>query len=662
MRRLSQGTLLALANAALVLLTVAAVAGTGGLLVRRLLAEQVRSRAAYAAAYASRELSAVANRLEVAARLLGERPTVQRLGSAGRRRDLSEFLVRYRDTSGLTGAAVLREGKPWAKSDDPPALLLEPREERRWLAVEGPELPLLLAARVPTEEPDVDVLLWQRLDDKFAASLSRQVGLPVRVVSETTARVQTPSPARAEVPLPPGLGVAGRIEAEPPPEALVAPLRRLLGGHALAGSAAALIALGAGLLLGRRFGEPARRLGKAASRIGEGDLRTPVPVAFGGEMGQLGATLEDMRARLLGLTNELARRDAESRAVLGGIVEGVLAVDDDRRVTYLNPSAEALLGVDAASVRGRFCGDLLRPEPEGGVAPCLDRCPIVLARGRGTAQALERVRPTGGPARAVVVSCSPPEAGSQVLVLRDESELEAGRRMREAILANLSHELKTPLAAQLASVELLQDGLGSAISLAEAGTLVAALERSTVRLMGLVDNLLTSSRLEAGEWGMRAERVDLPEVAREAAAVLGALFAQRRQRIEWDLAELPLVRGDRTQLLQVLLNLLGNANKFAPEGSVVRVGCRPQGERAVALWVEDQGPGLPPGSEAALFERFRRAPGLAPRGVGLGLWIVRAVIERHGGTVSAGKAEGGGARFTVALPLRPPQHPEETAA
>jgi signal transduction histidine kinase len=234
-------------------------------------------------------------------------------------------------------------------------------------------------------------------------------------------------------------------------------------------------------------------------------------------------------------------------------------------------------------------------------------------------------------------------------VLRDETEQEAGRRVREAILANLSHELKTPLAAQLASVELLRDGLADEMGVGEAATLVSALERSTLRLTSLVDNLLISSRLEAGEWGMRAEPVDLDEVGQEAASLLAPLFAQRRQVLVCALAGLPAVRGDRTQLLQELLNLLGNANKFAPEGTVVQLGGAPQGA-AVALWVEDQGPGLPPGGAEPLFERFRRAPGVAPRGVGLGLWIARAIVERHGGTVSAETAISGGARFTVKLP------------
>jgi two-component system phosphate regulon sensor histidine kinase PhoR len=655
MRRLSHGTLLAVANAALVLLTVAALAGTGALLVRRLVAAQAHQRAASAAATAAREVRAAAERLEVGAKLLADRPSLQRLDAAGRRRELADFLASFRETSAIAGAAVLRDGKLWAGSGGMPP---EPPREgvSRWIA--DPEKgPLLLVARVRAEGTRSEVVLWQTLDESFAARLTRQVGMPVRVV-----RRASPAPARslgrAVAALPSELSVAGVVEASLPPSELVEPVSRLLRGYALAACLAAALALAAGLLLARRLGAPAQSLGRAAARIGAGDLQTPVRAPWGGEMGQLGATLEDMRQRLSALTAELARREAEATAVLGGIVEGVLAVDEERRVTYLNPGAAELLGVDAEQARGAFCGDLLRPEAEGGSVPCHERCPIVHARdgGRGTARELERIRPPGGVPRVVVVSCSPPEGGSQVLVLRDETEQEAGRRVREAILANLSHELKTPLAAQLASVELLREGLGAAIPPREARELVAALERSTLRLMGLVDNLLASSRLEAGEWGMRRETVELPEVAEEAAALLAPLFVQRRQELVWELADLPAVRGDRTQLLQVVLNLLGNANKFAPDGSVVRVGGEaPAG--VVVLWVEDEGPGLPPGSVTALFERFRRAPGATPRGVGLGLWIVRSVVERHGGTVAASAGSRGGARFTVTLP-----RPEASAA
>jgi len=236
--------------------------------------------------------------------------------------------------------------------------------------------------------------------------------------------------------------------------------------------------------------------------------------------------------------------------------------------------------------------------------------------------------------------------------------------VRDVVLANLSHELKTPLAAQLASVELLRDSLfdsqdaepgsdspGSAGSPASAAAvLVGSLERSTLRLLGLVENLLASARLETGDWAMRSEPVDLAEVAREAAVLLGPLFEQRRQSVEPPASAATWVVGDRTQLLQVMLNLLGNANKFAPEGTRVRIAGGRDGVDAVLL-VEDEGPGLPPVDEASLFGRYRRFGGSArPHGAGLGLWIVHSIVRRHGGSVAAETRAEGGARFTVRLP------------
>src|SRR6185436_16461147 len=167
-----------------------------------------------------------------------------------------------------------------------------------------------------------------------------------------------------------------------------------------------------------------------------------------------------------------------------------------------------------AEVRGRFCGDVLRPESSDGGFPCDDRCPLVHARSRGTSRAVESLGLPGGK-RHVVLTTSALSGGSQVMVLRDETEEETGRRVRDVVLANLSHELKTPLAAQLASVELLRDGLAASppeSPAAQAAVLVGSLERSTLRLLGLVENLLASARLQTGDWAMRSEPVDLAEV------------------------------------------------------------------------------------------------------------------------------------------------------
>src|SRR5262249_43298051 len=244
-----------------------------------------------------------------------------------------------------------------------------------------------------------------------------------------------------------------------------------------------------------------------------------------------------------------------------------------------------------------------------------------------------------------------PEGEQQFQVMRDETELEATRRLRDTILANISHEFRTPLAAQLASIELLRDRLGE-LSPDEMRTLLLSLERGTLRLTQLIDNLLESVRIESGRVSIRRQPVALDRVVEEAVAMPSHLVAQHRQEIVVDLPyPLPAIEGDAPRLTQVFVNLLANAHKFAPEGTTIRIGGA-VGADEVTLWVEDRGPGLPAGGE--IFRRFYRSPGEEPNesGLGLGLWIVKSIVERHRGRVEARCAEGGpGTRMCIVLPL-----------
>jgi signal transduction histidine kinase len=114
------------------------------------------------------------------------------------------------------------------------------------------------------------------------------------------------------------------------------------------------------------------------------------------------------------------------------------------------------------------------------------------------------------------------------------------------------------------------------------------------------------------------------------------------------------LQGDAPRLTQVFVNLIANASKFAPEGSTVRVGARTQAG-TVSAWVEDEGPGVPDGEADNIFERFRRggAEEPEPGGLGLGLWISRSIVERHGGTITAARTPEGYTRFTLTLPVEP---------
>ena len=160
-----------------------------------------------------------------------------------------------------------------------------------------------------------------------------------------------------------------------------------------------------------------------------------------------------------------------------------------------------------------------------------------------------------------------------------------------------------------------------------------SLERGTLRLTRLIDNLLESVRIESGQLGIRHQNVSLAEIVEDADALIGALLKQRRQTLELDIPEdLPRVDGDGPRLTQVFVNLLANASKFAPEDSVVRVGAAHDGD-TVTAWVEDEGPGVPEIENGSIFERFYRGAEQEPEpgGLGLGLWIVKSIVERHGG-------------------------------
>jgi signal transduction histidine kinase len=361
--------------------------------------------------------------------------------------------------------------------------------------------------------------------------------------------------------------------------------------------------------------------------------------------------MDDMRRNLIELTATLRRRESEAQAMLQGVVEGVFAVDGERKVRYLNPQAARMLGVDAAVAVGRFCGDVLRPCGSGGQRPCDTACPILIARESGKGQATELLEREDGARRVVVITSAGPTEGLQVQVMRDETEVEAVRRARDSILANISHEFRTPLAAQQASIELLRDGLAT-MSREQVEELVVSLQRGTLRLTRLIDNLLESVRIESGQLGIRRQVVELAQVIEDAEQLVAGLLAQRKQMLHVELpAGLPTIQGDAQRLTQVFTNLLANANKFGPEGSEIRIGAE-TGVGEVSLWVEDQGAGVPELDGASIFERFYRSADQdpEPRGLGLGLWIVKSIVERHGGRVRVERTTDGRTRFSVTLP------------
>lgn len=668
LRRIRLSTLLAGINVAVLLLAVTVMAVTGLQLLQNLANQQALARVSQAGSSAQHALSLSADDLMSSAAVLAERPDLQRYLNGGDNTELAEYLDQYCRAGGLDGCAVLLDGQvvaasgsglPWTaiwKQD------VQLSTDGYFLQTQAGGLPLLLGGWGQVfGEPGAVVLTADQLNAAFAKQVSGQTNLPAVFLTRSAAlaasgdprfalrrRVITRNSAAAAYlsqlaiyldvePIRTQSGqVVGVLETTLPATDITNTARQF--SQTLMILAICVVALAAvtSFLIGRRLGRPLRVLTEAAARIGSGDLATPVRSAPSAEIGTLASTVEEMRWQLLRLTSDLRRQHAEAEAIVGGIVEGVFTVDRERRIRYLNPQAAALLGISPEQAAGRFCGDVLNPRRQDGVRPCEEQCPIVHARFRGATRATEHLLSTTGRHRTVVITSTVPTEEQQVQVMRDESEVEVTRRLRDTVLANISHEFKTPLAAQLASIELLLEQLPR-LSAEQAGDLVLALQRGTLRLTQLIDNLLESVRIESGTDTIRHRPVALDEVVEEALEMTRPLMKLREQKIITDLPyPLPLVQGDAPRLVQVFVNLLANANKFAPARSTITIGGEVEAED-VTLWVEDEGPGLPSPVGPGLFEQFARSAGEEPEqsGMGLGLWIAKSIVKRHAGQIAA---------------------------
>ena len=229
-------------------------------------------------------------------------------------------------------------------------------------------------------------------------------------------------------------------------------------------------------------------------------------------------------------------------------------------------------------------------------------------------------------------------------------------RLRNALLAALSHDLRTPLTSLVGLSESLARSTPP-LSAAQLD-LAQTLHDEAMRMSALVTNLLDMARIQSGEVKFNLEWQAIEEVVGSALRASAALL--RRHVVSTRLAaDLPLVRFDAVLLERVLCNLLENAAKYTPDGSTITIAAELHGTW-LNVTVYDNGPGLPPGREEAVFEKFTRGERESAKpGVGLGLAICRAIIEAHGGKIAAGASPAGGAAFMLSLPLgTPPPMPD----
>ncbi|HWU96463.1 MAG TPA: ATP-binding protein, partial [Sphingomonas sp.] len=242
------------------------------------------------------------------------------------------------------------------------------------------------------------------------------------------------------------------------------------------------------------------------------------------------------------------------------------------------------------------------------------------------------------------------EDGRRIVHLVDRTGSYATERIRVDFVANASHELRTPLASLLGYVETLEDGAGEDPGLRE--RFLKIMHGEARRMQRLIDDLISLSRIEAEKYRAPDNPVALGELIDEVCLELSGV--PRAADVVTEIAEVTPVRGDASQLSQLLHNVIGNAMKYGREGTPILVSLVPEGDSMVRLSVTDQGDGIPPEHLPRLTERFYRVdPGRSRTigGTGLGLSIVKHIVERHRGRFDIASVVGKGTTVSVLLPL-----------
>lgn len=404
----------------------------------------------------------------------------------------------------------------------------------------------------------------------------------------------------------------------------------LLGGAAMAG------------ILAGRIGQRVRAIAWIAERYRQGDL-TPPRLDYGDdELGIVARALDDSVHELGNRLDDLERDRGRMAAILAGMIEGVIVVDQPGRLQLVNAAAQEMLRIGDTPIGRHYIETIRHP----AIAD------LVTATLAGRTLGSIEFTPPRDAARTIIARAAPVARGwtrGVVLVLHDVTELKRADKIRRDFVANVSHELRTPLTAIRGYVEALAEG---DVSTDESQRFLEIIMRHTRRMERLVFDLLRLARLDAGQETLDVTSCDLRSLAQAVASDLAPLLEARDQRIELQVDDAAaLVQADPAKLHDVLRNLVANAATYSPEHTTITVATRRDGDR-VAIDVLDQGPGIPEEDRTRVFERFYRVDksrARDPGGTGLGLAIVKHLVELQGGRVSVANRPGGGARFTVEM-------------
>ena len=410
-----------------------------------------------------------------------------------------------------------------------------------------------------------------------------------------------------------------------------------------------LLALGFAFILGSlvasRTINPINRMIQVSRRFSEGDFSRRIIRASRDEIGELAATLNQMAQDIENKIREIKTQGQKLSAIFNSMIEGVIVIDKAGRIVSINPTVEKIFGVLNIDVAGKI---FLEAARNNDIAEVIS---AILKFGKPISTEITLIYPVR---RIFEVNATPIFDNDAIcgclVVIHDITEIRRLETVRSDFVANVSHELKTPLTSIKGFVETLLEG---ALEDKENNRqFLEIIQDHAQRLDNLVNDLLSLSHLESKEIALKKTNFNLRQLIDGVISGFSSQLKKKNIEIKNDLPADILINADSNRIEQVVTNLIDNAIKFNKEKGFIRIFDE-ESDGKVKITVEDSGIGIPEKDIPRIFERFYRVDKARSRqlgGTGLGLSIVKHIVELHGGNTGVESVEGFGSKFWFILP------------
>ena len=444
--------------------------------------------------------------------------------------------------------------------------------------------------------------------------------------------------------------IMGAVRASIPLTEVEESLSEMYRSLFIASVIAALVAGFLSVLVSRRISRPIGEVTRGVEHFDAGDLEYRIPVHGMAEVGELARAINRMASKLSDRIDTVELQKSEQEAVFCAIPQGIMVVSENESIVRMNPGASELFGISIDEAGGKSIQEVVRNKQ-------LQKFVAETLASKGPVETDFILRTSISDmfmqARGVTLKSLNGNGAGAVIVLNNVTRIKKLENMRREFVANVSHELKTPVTAIKGFVETLMEG--AIENKADAKNFLAIIDRQADRMNRIISDLLLLAQTERDEetGGIRFEKTNVREILDDARQVCSSKAADKNLIIEVNCEQDLEGQVNPALLEQAIINLVDNAIKYSEEGSKITVKAYRDAD-CLAMDVIDRGCGIEPENQLRLFERFYRIDKARSRklgGTGLGLAIVKHIAGVHGGRVSVDSIYGKGSIFKVRIPL-----------